>query len=209
MPLSDDGSGAAMATPPLGKLRQTITYLEMTAPPLGDRGAPPDPRLEPPVRLAPAAYRALYRAVGEPWLWWERLVLGESELAAVMDDVEVRLLRVEGQVAGFSEIDRRGDDGTVEIAFLGVKPEFAGRGLGRLLLEATLRAAWTGQGTKAVRRVWLHTCDHDHPGALGLYRSAGFRVSRRETVLIDDPRRRGLLPLTAAPHIPLAPASDP
>ncbi len=163
MPLSDYGS-----PPPPGKLRQTITYLEMTAPPPGDRGAPADPRLEPPARLSPKAYRALYRAVGEPWLWWERLVLGESELAAIVDDgrVEVRLLCVDGEIAGFSGIDRRGDDGAVEIAFLGLKPAFTGGGLGRILLAATLRAAWTETGTGAVRRVWLHTCDHDYPGRL-------------------------------------------
>ena len=160
------------------------------------------------MRLSPKAYRALYRAVGERWLWWERLVLGDSELAAILDDreVEVRLLRVDGEIAGYSEIDGRANDGAVEIAFLGLTPAFTGRGLGRVLLAATLRAAWTGRGTGAVHRVWLHTCDHDHPDALRLYRSAGFRIVRRETMLIDDPRIGGLLPLTAAPHIPLATA---
>lgn len=202
--------GDAAQPPPPGTLRQTITYLEMTARP--DMAAPPfaggatsHARLEPPLRLAPEAYRALYRAVGERWLWWERLVLTGAELAAVLDDprVETRLFRVGDDTAGFSEIDRRAGADDVEIAFLGLMPAFTGRRLGRTLLAQTLRAAWT----PAVRRVWLHTCDHDHPGALGLYRSAGFRFVRSETVLIDDPRLGGLLPRTAAPHVPPSPPS--
>lgn len=204
--------GDAAHPPPPGKLRQTVTYLEMTArpdmaaPPFAAAGDPSDGRLEAPVHLAPDAYRALYRAVGERWLWWERLVLTGSELAAVLDDprVETRLFRVGGDTAGFSEIDRRAGADDVEIAFLGLKPAFTGRRLGRALLAETLRAAWT----PATRRVWLHTCDHDHPGALGLYRSAGFRVVLSETVLIDDPRFSGLLPRTAAPHIPPSPPSQ-
>lgn len=185
-----------------GKLRQTITDLEMTAPPRSLCPGAPDPSLGPPVRLDPDAYRALYRAVGEHWLWWERLALTDADLAAILDDprVEVRMLRVDGEIAGYSEIDRRADDGSVEIAFLGLKPAFTSRGLGRALLAQTLLAAWK----QGARRVWLHTCNHDHPGALGLYRSAGFRIVRRKSVLIDDPRRAGLLPLTAAPHVPLA-----
>lgn len=189
--------------PPPGLLRQTITYLEMTAPPapLPPAAFAADGRLEPPARLSLAEYRALQRAVGAPWLWWERLALDDDALAAVVADprVEVRLLRERGTVAGFSEIDRR-DPANVEIAFLGLVPDAIGRGLGRVLLAATLAAAWTGPA----RRVWLHTCDHDHPQALAVYRAAGFRIVRVETVDIPDPRLSGLLPPSAAPHVPLA-----
>lgn len=193
------------AEPPApGLLRQTITYLEMTEPPAqaaaADAGAV-GARLEDPVRLSPAAYRDLQRAVGERWLWWERLALDDDVLAAIIHDhrVEVRLLREQGSVVGFSEIDRR-DPACVEIAFLGLVPAAIGRGLGHLLLGATLDAAWTG----AARRVWLHTCDHDHPRALAFYQKGGFRIVRVETVAIPDPRLAGLLPLTAAPQLPLA-----
>lgn len=198
------GEVAAGQLPP-GKLRQIVTYLEMTAPPAAAETLPlaaAEALLEPPARMTPAGYRALYRAVGERWLWWERLALSDTELAAVLDDplVEVRLLRSGGAIAGFSEIDRRAGGGAVEIAFLGLKPAFVGRGLGAFLLAATLHAAWR----ERTRRVWLHTCDHDHPRALGLYRAAGFCIVREESVLIDDPRRRGYLPPSAGPHIPLA-----
>jgi ribosomal protein S18 acetylase RimI-like enzyme len=185
-------------------LFQTITYLEMTAPPAllePANAALSDVRLEPTARLSLAEYRALQRLVGAPWLWWERLALGDDALAAVVEDprVEVRLLRTRGAVLGFCELDRR-DPANIEIAFLGLVPEAIGRGVGRLLLAATLKAAWTGPA----RRVWLHTCDHDHPRALAFYQSAGFRVVRVETVEIQDPRLTGLLPEAAAPHVPLA-----
>lgn len=211
MPLSESRPPLPL---PLGKLRQTITYLEMTAPPPSLGVGSMHPRLGASAQLSPEAYRALYRAVGERWLWWERLVLADAELAVILDDprVEIRLLRVDGETAGYCEIDRRSQDGTsddsAEIAFLGLKPAFTGRGLGPVLLAGTLCAAWTRVGANRARRVWLHTCDHDHPRALGLYCSAGFRIVRLETVLIDDPRRRGLLPLSAAPHVPLATAPE-
>jgi hypothetical protein len=31
------------------------------------------------------------------------------------------------------------------------------------------------------RRLWLHTCDLDHPGALGFYQRSGFRIYDRRT----------------------------
>lgn len=182
-------------------LRQTITYLEMRERPAPADPAIPGARLEAPARSSLAEYRGLQRAVGERWLWWERLVLEDDALAAIIHDpgVEVRRLWAEGAVCGFSEIDRR-DPADVEIAFLGLVPEAIGRGLGRLLLAATLDAAWAG----APRRVWLHTCDHDHPRALAVYQSAGFRIVRVETVAICDPRLSRLLPRSAGPHVPPA-----
>lgn len=187
--------------PPPGMLRQTITYLEMRERPAPADPAVPGARLEAPARLSLAEYRGLQRAVGERWLWWERLVLEDDALAAIIHDpgVEVRRLWAEDAVCGFSEIDRR-DPADVEITFLGLVPGAIGRGLGRVLLAATLDAAWTG----APRRVWLHTCDHDHPKALAVYQCAGFRITHVETVAICDPRLAGLLPRSAGPHVPAA-----
>lgn len=188
--------------PPPGMLRQTVTYLEMSEPPAGAAAATAAglaARLEDPVRLSLMEYRALQRAVGERWLWWERLVLDDEALAAIIHDarVEVRRLWTHTALAGFSEIDRR-DPADVEIIFLGLVPAAIGLGLGRVLLQATLDAAWS----EAPRRVWLHTCDHDHPKALAFYQAAGFRIVRVETLDIPDPRLCGLLPASAGPHVP-------
>ena len=39
-------------------------------------------------------------------------------------------------------------------------------------------------------RLWVHTCNHDHPGALASYQRCGFRPYRQERSIIDDPRPR-------------------
>lgn len=195
--MSDDAS-----VPP-GKLRSVITYLEMTEPPSAPPPPAPDPglrieRLQPePVDL----YRRLYRAVGEPWLWWERLVWSDEELAEQLaaPGIEVHVLWSADRPAGYFELDRR-EPGDVEIVYFGLVPDTIGQGLGRWFLAETIRAAWTPE----TRRVWLHTCTEDHPRALAFYESAGFRPYKTETALIDDPRATGLLPVDAAPYVPRA-----
>jgi GNAT superfamily N-acetyltransferase len=94
--------------------------------------------------------------------------------------VEIYQLSVRGQPAGYSELDRRVDQET-ELAYFGLFPEFIGLGLGRYLLAWTLNRAWS----YAPRRVWVHTCDLDHPAALPTYLSAGFEIYRSE--IIEQP----------------------
>ncbi len=193
-----------------GKLRQVVTFMEMIEPPWGE-GAPPanpPPRADASVTLTGEVslddYRALHRAVGEAWLWWERGVMSDAALGAILTDpgVEIRYLYVGGEVAGFSELERgRADE--VKLAYFGVAPAFIGAGFGRYLVCETLVAAWASRPC----RVWLHTCDHDHPQAVAFYRRAGFRPYLIEEVVIDDPRGLGLLPVDAAPQIPLARAA--
>jgi len=194
-----------------GKLRQVVTFMEMTRPPWGE-GAPPanpPPRADASVALIGEVslgdYRALHRSIGEAWLWWERRVMSDAALGAILTDpgVEIRYLYLGSEVAGFSELET-GREGEVKLAYFGVAPPFIGAGLGRYLLCETLAAAWAWRP----RRVWLHTCDHDHPQAVAFYRRAGFRSYRIEEVVIDDPRRLGLLPADAAPQIPLAGAAS-
>jgi len=188
---------------PPGKLRSVITYLEMTEPPSAVPPRLPHPglrieRLQPvPVDL----YRRLYRAVGEPWLWWERLVWSDEELAEQLSapGIEVHALWSGNQPAGYFELDRR-QPGDVEIVYFGLVPEAIGQGMGRWFLAETIRAAWTPEA----RRVWLHTCTEDHPRALAFYESAGFRPYKTETAIIDDPRATDLLPPDAAPYLPKA-----
>lgn len=201
--------GQASTLPP-GKLRQVVTFMEMTRPPWGEGEAPanPPPRADAAVVLIGEVslgdYRALQRSVGEAWLWWERSVMSDAALGAILTDpgVEIRYLYVGSEVAGFSELET-GRPGEVKLAYFGVAPPFIGAGLGRYLLCETLAAAWAWRP----RRVWLHTCDHDHPQAVAFYRRAGFRSYRIEEVVIDDPRSLGLLPAEAAPQIPPAAAA--
>jgi ribosomal protein S18 acetylase RimI-like enzyme len=184
---------------PDGHLAAVVTYLEMAAPPAG-ASVPPSPLALHAVSLSPAAYRALFRAVGARWLWFSRLLMGDEALAGVLDDPGVELFEVRdgAAVVGMLELDRR-VAGQCELAFVGLIPDLAGRGHGRWLLAEAVARAWTG-GTA---RVHVHTCTLDHPAALAAYRRAGFTTIARKVETFVDPRLAGILPRDCAPQIPL------
>jgi GNAT superfamily N-acetyltransferase len=114
----------------------------------------------------------------------DRLPWTDEQIRARLADPDVSLwlLRVKGSPAGYFELERH-DDGSVEIAYFGLLPEFLGRGLGKHLLTAAAEAAW-GLGA---RRVWLHTCTLDDPAALPNYRARGFRPYKEEVYETEVP----------------------
>ena len=177
--------------PPAPKLNVEVTYLEMRAPPAGPAMASPFAGVEIACVAAPtvAFYRFLYDNVGEPWLWGERRRWSDAEVAAVVrhELVELRVLYVGGQPAGYAELDRR-VAGEVELAYFGILPEFIGKKLGPFLLDDALRRAWS----YSPARVWVNTCTLDHPAALGVYKRAGFEVYKVVTKVEDDSRASGL-----------------
>lgn len=178
-----------------------VTTLEMrTKPPLRPL---PASRL----RLArwetptPDRYRALFRRVGAPWLWFSRLVIDETALLAIIHDPAVAIYAVldpAGIEVGMVELDFR-QQATCEISYFALIPELAGQGLGRWLMAETLARAWN----KGIERVWLHTCTLDHPSALNFYRAQGFAAIKRTIETFPDPRVTGHLPPETAPQIPL------
>ena len=188
------------ATPPVpgsddGLLRFTVTYLEMTERP----AMPPPP---PPARskvalmraMAPTAafYRFLYDRVGKSWLWWERKLLDDEALTAVIHDerIGIYVLYVEGVPAGFAELDCR-EAPDILLSYFGLMPEFIGRGLGPYLLYSAIDIAWSHHQPE---RLLVNTNTLDHPRALPLYQRFGFRPVRRQEEEIVDPRRSGLIP---------------
>lgn len=182
-----------------GMLAAIVTSLEMTAPP------PRRPLPSSPLRLvrwpapAPERYRALFRRVGEPWLWFSRLVLDDAALGAITGDAAVEVYAVtdpRGIEVGMLELDFRAP-GQCELAFLGVVPELAGKGHGGWLMAHALTLAWRGD----VARVWVHTCTLDHPAALGFYRRSGFTAYARAIETFADPRP-AVLAAGAAPQVP-------
>jgi GNAT superfamily N-acetyltransferase len=184
-----------------GEVATIVTTLEMAAP------APPRPIPEAPLRLErwerpdPERYRALFRRVGAPWLWFSRLAMDERTLLAIIHDPAVRVFAAmdrEGAEAGMLELDFR-ESGACEISYFALVPELAGRGLGRWLMAEALKLGWAD----GIERVWLHTCTLDHPSALGFYRKQGFVPVKRTIETFADPRVAGLLPRDAAPHVPL------
>lgn len=178
-----------------------VTHLEMRERPR------PAPIAAVPFRLVPwkrpslDAYRTLFRRVGEPWLWFSRLVMADAALAAIIHDPQLAIYAVTdrtGIEVGLLELDfRHAPD--CELSFFGLVPDLTGKGVGRWLMAQAKALAWR----KDVTRLWVHTCTLDSPSALGFYIRSGFIPYAREVETFDDPRLLGYLPREAAPHIPL------
>jgi GNAT superfamily N-acetyltransferase len=81
-----------------------------------------------------------------------------------------------GTPAGYFELERQAK-GNVEIAYFGLLPGFIGKGLGAYLLTFATRRAWD----MGAARVWVHTCDLDHPRTLANYQARGFRIFHVES----------------------------
>jgi GNAT superfamily N-acetyltransferase len=186
-----------------GMIAAVVTSLEMTERPR-PRPMPPGPfRLVPWKAPSPDRYRALFRRVGEPWLWFSRLVMPERELEGIIHHPAVAIHAVEdrrGIEIGMIEIDFR-QPGDALIAFLALVPELTGKRHGDWLMAHALTIGWR----KGVGRMWVHTCTLDHPGALGFYRRHGFVAFERAVESFADPRHAGILPPDCAPHVPLLP----
>jgi GNAT superfamily N-acetyltransferase len=184
---------------PDGELAAVVTYLEMLQPPATE--VPPS-TLQLRHVASPAAdhYRALFRKVGSPWLWFSRLVMDDDQLEAIIRDPGVELFEVAAveAVVGMIELDFR-EAGECELAFIGLVPGLAGQGHGRWLLAEAIQRAWRD----GVTRVHVHTCSLDHPAALSAYRRAGFTPYKRAVERFPDPRLSGFLPRDCAPQVPL------
>jgi ribosomal protein S18 acetylase RimI-like enzyme len=161
-----------------------VTYMEMLAPPSGDALAAPLPgAVVTRERLDLWNYVDLYRAVGGPVQWDQRLRMAEVELATLLgsEATHIHVLRVDGQAAGLCEFNDVGQP-AVELVHFGLVPAFQGRRLGPYLLDQSLRSVWS----KRPERVWLHTDTYDHPAAQSVYERAGFRAYSRRMETFPD-----------------------
>jgi GNAT superfamily N-acetyltransferase len=187
---------------PPGRLAAVVTYLEMTAPPPGLDLEHSHERdgVERVLQADLDTYRALFRRVGAPWLWFSRLHMSDAELRSILEDpcVELYTYREAGDEIGLLELDGR-VPGEIELAFLGVAPEYVGHGAGGRLMRFALRRVWS----QSPRRLRVHTCSLDHPGALAYYMRFGFHPYRRAVEVAPDPRLTGHLPAQTAPGVPL------
>lgn len=183
---------------PEGKIAAVVTYLEMRERPAGALGEPLALRSVTSPELA--WYRGLYARIGLDWLWTSRLVMADATLAAILHHPANALFVADGKDGeiGIVELDRRNPE-DVEISFFGLVPGATGQGLGPRMMAAALAQAWQPE----TRRVWLHTCTLDHPGAISFYRRCGFTPYKRAIEVMDDPRLTGAVPPAAAPRIPL------
>ncbi len=181
-----EGPGPA-GTVVAGTLEVMITYLEMRRRPSRSLRlpAPEGTAILQAHQPTVSFYRYLYCHVGEPWLWYERRAMDNETLRAIIHDpaVSIHVLYINGVPAGYVELDSRVNH-EIELAYFGLLPEFIGRGLGPWLLNWALDTAWNREPS----RIWVNTCNLDHPKALLCYQQAGFEPYRQEFIQIRDPR---------------------
>ena len=121
--------------------------------------------------------RDLYFAVGEQWQWIDKRPWTDEQWKEYADAPELRTFAAyyDDALAGYYEL-RCDDEGGVEIAYFGLLPEFVGRSLGGALLTSAIEQAWE----MSPKRVWVHTCNRDHPQALANYQARGMLVYKIE-----------------------------
>ena len=134
--------------------------------------------------------RDMYIAVGQTWKWIDKLPWTDERWNEYASDPNLRTFAAyyDKKVAGYYELRRSDPPSTpsrreghkveVEIAYFGLLPDFIGRGLGGTLLTSAIESAWAWKPTPS--RVWLHTCNRDHPNALNNYQARGFKIYKIE-----------------------------
>lgn len=184
---------------PDDRIAAVVTSLQMRARPA------PRPEIAGPWRLdrlvQPDAetYRAIYRKIGDEWLWFSRILMADEELLAIIrhPEVEIYALKVGDDVEGLLELDFR-VPGEGELGFFGVGSSLVGGGGARWMMNRALELAWK----RPINRFWVHTCTLDHPGALAFYIRTGFVPFKRQIEIEPDPRLRGVS-MTSLARTPL------
>lgn len=175
----------------------TVTYLEMVSYPKHLVLTKPD-KLNAEIKLMvePTVdfYRYLYDTVGEKWTWIERRLIDDSNLQKLIQspDVEIYILYVDDNVAGFGEIGWDTASNGSEIKYFGLMPDYIGKRLGPYFLNNIINIAWKRNPV----RLRVNTCDLDHPSALRVYKKSGFNILEEIVEKLPDPTTVGL------PHPP-------
>ena len=131
--------------------------------------------------------RDLYFVVGEQWQWIDKRPWTDEQWKeyAAVPELGTFAAYYDDALAGYYELRQDGEGG-VEIAYFGLLPESIGGGLGGVLLTSAIEEAWSGHSGITPRRVWVHTCDRDHPRALANYQARGMIVYKVEETRTEN-----------------------
>jgi GNAT superfamily N-acetyltransferase len=156
----------------------TVWYLELRE---GSRQAtnplPPDTRVAEAVVKQFEFNRFLYRLVGGPWQWTDKLSWSDQQWQAYAERDALRtwVAWVEGSPAGYFELEKHKNK-SVELCYFGLAPAFIGRHFGGSFLSRALDEVWRWGAS----RISVNTCSLDHPRALDTYRKLGFSLVNTE-----------------------------
>ncbi len=132
---------------------------------------------------SPEFSRFLYTAVGGDWYWIDRLGWSYDQWMDLIADPDFHtwVLYKDGTPAGFFELHQARQE--VEIASFGLLRRFQRTGLGGYFISKAIACAWDLNP----QRVWLHTCELDHPNALSNYQKRGFEIYEEGECQYDLP----------------------
>ncbi|MCE2571028.1 GNAT family N-acetyltransferase [Motilimonas eburnea] len=121
--------------------------------------------------------RFLYQLVGTAWSWTDKSSWSDKQWQDYVNSPQLRtwVLYYAGAPAGYFELHKENEQ--VEIRYFGLSEQFLGQSLGGYLLTQAIQQAWQWQA----KRVWVHTCDTDHPSALANYQGRGLCIYKTET----------------------------
>ncbi len=114
----------------------------------------------------------MYHQIGERWSWIDRAEWSQEQWTQWLQEPGVRTYRAYHMdtLTGYAEVRFVG--AACEIVYFGILESHTGQGLGKLWLHRVLKRLVEEGAT----RIWLHTCDQDHPAALDNYLARGFRL---------------------------------
>lgn len=160
------------------------TYLELKTPGQLRAALSSDPRVSFVRRpeITAEEYRRLYHDVGASWHWHDRDTWTHARLNDYLSRSTVAVWEAfyDDESAGYFELEKHAD-GSVEIAYFGLRVKFIGRGIGKAMLTYAAHQAWAQQPT----RVWLHTCTLDSIHALPNYLARGFTPYHEERYVVQ------------------------
>lgn len=172
------------------RIRVTVTFLRMDNPPPDPAPALPEgAAVQREAECSVALYRELYNTVGAEYVWWLRRTMPDRQLAALLREpgTEIHILRHQGRIAGFYELDRANAP-LVNLSYFGLMPHAVGLRMGHAFLRHAVDTAWQAN----TRVLTVNTCTADHPRALPNYLRVGFRTIRQIQEDWDVPESLGL-----------------
>jgi len=118
----------------------------------------------------------LYKYIGEKWKWNDKNSWSDAKWKSYAEANNLRTFVAYkfGIPAGYYEL--KSVNSNVEIAYIGLEEKFIGKGYGGYLLSKAIQDSWQWEAS----RVWVNTCDFDHPVALDNYKKRGMKIYKIE-----------------------------
>ena len=177
--------GARLACPQVTDVRENVvkTHLEIVDPrDLRPPQRPPERAFELERVHDPELNRWFYARVGADYHWTDRLGWTEDQWASWEARVETWIVTVDGERAGYFELEPYERGRLVQLAYFGLLPGYHGLRIGGHVLAAAIR-----RGFELGPKVCVSTNTLDGPHALPNYLARGMRVVRREQVSPPPP----------------------